>query len=159
LFFEQHRNLNKLGASVSYYLFVFASNTSYICFVWVLEVVTSVATSPYPFYFVFVPRIASNREEIRFGEGAVPKQIMCCLPKNSYLPARTSDFLEFFCALASGYYATFISFALFHLSNRRSSKNHSFCTVLFWQISANFCICPLILPFCCSYMKKELYKK
>jgi hypothetical protein len=34
----------------------------------VLEVVTSVATSPYPFYFIFVPRIASNRKKVRFGE-------------------------------------------------------------------------------------------
>jgi hypothetical protein len=40
-----------------------------------MEVVTSVATSPYPFYFVFVPRIASNRKKVRLGEVAVQKQI------------------------------------------------------------------------------------
>jgi hypothetical protein len=39
----------------------------------VLEVVISVTTSPYPFYFVFVPRIASNRKKVRFGEVVVPK--------------------------------------------------------------------------------------
>jgi hypothetical protein len=101
-----------------------------------LEVVISVATSLYPFYFVFVPRIASNREEIRFGEGALPKQILCCLPKNSYLPARTSDCLAIFCALAPHYYATFISFALFHLSNRRSSKKSFF---LYCSVLTDFC--------------------
>jgi hypothetical protein len=37
-------------------------------------------TSPYPFYFVFVSRIASNREKVRFGEVAAQKQISmpCC---------------------------------------------------------------------------------
>jgi hypothetical protein len=40
-----------------------------------LEVVTSVGTSPYPFYFVFVPRVASDGEEVRFGEVAIQKQI------------------------------------------------------------------------------------
>jgi len=46
-----------------------------------LEVVTSVATALYPFYFVVVPRISSNREEVRFGEVAVLKQILCCHQK------------------------------------------------------------------------------
>ena len=32
-------------------------------------------TSPYPFYFVLVPTVTSNREEVRFGEVAVLKQI------------------------------------------------------------------------------------
>jgi hypothetical protein len=44
-------------------------------FCWVLEVVTTVMTSPYPIYFVFVPIIASNRKKVRFGEVAVQKQI------------------------------------------------------------------------------------
>jgi hypothetical protein len=30
-------------------------------------------TSPYPFYFVFVPREASNLSEVRFGDVAVLK--------------------------------------------------------------------------------------
>jgi hypothetical protein len=38
-----------------------------------LEVVTTAMTSPYPFYFVFVPRIASNRKKKRFGEVAILK--------------------------------------------------------------------------------------
>jgi hypothetical protein len=41
-----------------------------------LEVVTTVIlTSPYHFYFIFVPRIVSNWKKVRFGEVAVPKQI------------------------------------------------------------------------------------
>jgi hypothetical protein len=45
-----------------------------------LEVVTTVMTSPYPFYFVFVPRIASNRRKVIFGEVVIPKHIsaLCC---------------------------------------------------------------------------------
>jgi hypothetical protein len=38
-----------------------------------LKVVTFVTTSPYPFYFVFVPRIASNWKKGRFGEFAVQR--------------------------------------------------------------------------------------
>jgi hypothetical protein len=48
-----------------------------------LEVVTSVETSPYPFYFVFVPRIASNRKKGRFEEFAVQKQISVLYYKTS----------------------------------------------------------------------------
>jgi hypothetical protein len=41
-----------------------------------LEVVTSVITSPYPFYFVLLTRISSNRKKVTFAEVAVPKLIM-----------------------------------------------------------------------------------
>jgi hypothetical protein len=47
-----------------------------------LEVVNTVITSPYPFNFVFVPRIASNRKKVRFGEIDVPIQIYALLCKN-----------------------------------------------------------------------------
>jgi hypothetical protein len=48
-----------------------------------VEVVTSVATCPYPFYFVFVLRIASNRKKVTFGEFAVQKQISVLYCKKS----------------------------------------------------------------------------
>jgi hypothetical protein len=48
-----------------------------------LEVVTSVKTSHYPFSFDFVPRIASNRKKVRFGEVVVPKQISVLRYKKS----------------------------------------------------------------------------
>jgi hypothetical protein len=40
-------------------------------------------TSPYPFYFVFVPREASNLSEVRFGDIAVLKQFSVLHRKNS----------------------------------------------------------------------------
>jgi hypothetical protein len=39
-------------------------------------------TTPYPFYFVVVPREASNLSEVRFGEFAVLKQILVLHRKN-----------------------------------------------------------------------------
>jgi hypothetical protein len=39
--------------------------------------------SPYPFYFVFVPREASNLSEVRFGDVAVLKQFSVLHRKNS----------------------------------------------------------------------------
>jgi hypothetical protein len=48
-----------------------------------LEVITTVITSPYPFYFVVVPREASNLSEERFGDVAVLKQISALHRKNS----------------------------------------------------------------------------
>jgi hypothetical protein len=38
-----------------------------------LEVITAVITDPYPFYFVVVPREASNLSEVRFGDVVVLK--------------------------------------------------------------------------------------
>jgi hypothetical protein len=40
-------------------------------------------TSPYPFYFVFVPREASNLSEVRFGDIAVLKQFSVLDRENS----------------------------------------------------------------------------
>jgi hypothetical protein len=40
-------------------------------------------TSPYPFYFVVVPREASNLSEVRFGDVAVLKQFSVLHPKYS----------------------------------------------------------------------------
>jgi hypothetical protein len=64
---------------------------------------------------------------------------------------RTSFWSEISCAHAPGYGLTFISFALFDLSNRRFSKNRSLPAVLFWQISATICVCLLISFFLSSF--------
>jgi hypothetical protein len=45
-----------------------------------LEVITTVTTSPYPFYFIFVPREASNLSEVRFGDVAVLKTVFGAAP-------------------------------------------------------------------------------
>jgi hypothetical protein len=39
-------------------------------------------TSPYPFYFVVLPREASNLSEVRFGDVAVLKQFLVLHLKN-----------------------------------------------------------------------------
>jgi hypothetical protein len=48
-----------------------------------LEVITTVITAPYPFYFIVVPREASNLSEVRFGDIAVLKQFSVLHRKNS----------------------------------------------------------------------------
>jgi hypothetical protein len=65
-------------------------------------------TSPDPFYFIFVPRKASNLSEVRFGDAAVLKQFLVLHRKNSqklfvYFGPPIS------CAYAPGYIQTFIS--------------------------------------------------
>jgi hypothetical protein len=41
-------------------------------------------TTPYPFYFIVVPREASNLSEVRFGDVAVLKLFSVLHDKNSY---------------------------------------------------------------------------
>jgi hypothetical protein len=48
-----------------------------------LEVINAVIATPYPFYFIVVPRRTSNLREVRFGEVAVLKQISVLHHKNS----------------------------------------------------------------------------
>jgi hypothetical protein len=48
-----------------------------------LEVITTIITAPYAFYFVVVPRETSNLSEVRFGDVAVLKQISVLHHKNS----------------------------------------------------------------------------
>jgi hypothetical protein len=85
-------------------------------------------TSPYHFYFVFVPRRTSNLRKVRFGEVAVLKQISQNIRENS----QNIFLICISCAHALGYFNTFSSFALFDLSNRRSSKKLIFvsCSIL-----------------------------
>ena len=90
-------------------LVFFMFSSVFFCFLYVLEVFTSVTTSPYPFYFVFLLRVTSNREVVRFEEVAVLKQISMLPPKTLFISARTSDCFEKHQAHAQGYYLTFIS--------------------------------------------------
>jgi hypothetical protein len=57
---------------------------------------------------------------------------------------------DFLCTCPS-YCLTFISFALFDLSNKRFSKNRSLPAVLFWHISTTICVCILISFFLSSF--------
>ena len=114
-------------------------------FCWVLEVVTSVKTAPYPFCLVFVPMIASNGRRYNLGE-LLSRDRFCAVTKKFLCPARTSENYEINWASAPGFYLTFISFALFDLSNRRWSKKMIFTC---YSVLTDFChILPLAyLPF------------
>jgi hypothetical protein len=63
---------------------------------------------------------------------------------------RISFWFKISCTHALGYFQTFISFALFDLSNRRSSKKSIFvsCSVL---TAATICVCLSIAFFFCSF--------
>ena len=98
----------------------------------------SVATALYPFFFLFfAPRIASNREESKIWGSCCPKTDYVLLPKKFLFPAKTSNWSETFWAYASDYCITFVSLALFDLSNRRFLKKSIFtdCSVL-----TDFCL-------------------
>jgi hypothetical protein len=55
------------------------------------------------------------------------------------------------CAYALGYFQTFISFALFDLSNRRSSKKSIFVSCSVLTDSATICFCLSIAFFFSSF--------
>ena len=106
-----------------------------------------------------MPRVTSNREEVRFGEVAVLKQISVLPPKNLILPARMSDYFEIFWEHAPGYYLTFISLPLFDLSNIRFLKKLIFscCSVL-----TDFChylLLPLNLFLFEFFCVKEIFEE
>jgi hypothetical protein len=71
---------------------------SVIFFCWVLEVVTSVTTSPYPFYFVFVPRIPSNRKKVRFGKLLSRNRFLCFTIENRDKSQNSILIWNFLCA-------------------------------------------------------------
>ena len=125
-------------------------------FCWVLEVITSVITSPYQ---VFVPRVASNWKEVRFEELLSWKQILCCHEKNSCSQKERYFELNVFLTYSSVIYITFVSSAFFDLSNRRfSKKNRSLRTVLFWQISVILYLCLYNPFFFSSFGGKSFFK-
>jgi hypothetical protein len=93
-------------------------------------------TSPYYFYFVFVPREASNLSEVRFGDVVVLKQISV-LHRKKFVNILSIYFgPAISCAYAPGYIQTFISLTLFDLSNRKPSKNSTFIS---WSVLTDFC--------------------
>jgi hypothetical protein len=84
------------------------------------------------FLFRCCAKKTSNLREVRFGEVAVLKQILVLHRKNSWKILRISFWPAIYCPYAPGYIQTFISFALFYLSNRSSSKKSTFvsCSIL-----------------------------
>jgi hypothetical protein len=93
-------------------------------FCWVLKVITTIMTSPYHFYFVFVPRRTSNWRKVRFGEVVVLKKISTLYRKHSQKFSERLFDLRFLVHM--------LSFVLFNLRNRKFSKKSIFtsCSVL-----------------------------
>jgi hypothetical protein len=102
-------------------------------------------TSPYLFYFVFLPREASNLSEVRFGDVAVLKLFSVLHHKISW---KFSVYLlkpAIFFAYAPGYIQTFISWTLFDLSNIKHLTNSTFVS------------CSILTDFC-QYLCLPLYR-
>jgi hypothetical protein len=107
-----------------------------------LEVVTTVITAPYPFYFVFVPRETSNLSEVRFGDVAVLK--------NSW---KFSEYLfDLWFLVHRPQVISKLSLVLHFLiwATENPWKNRPLLVVLFWQIPATICVC-LSIAFFLSY--------
>jgi hypothetical protein len=123
----------------------------YFSFIWVLEVITTIITSPYPFYFVIVPRETSDVSEVRFGEVAVLKQISVLHHKNSWKFSEYLFDLRFLVHMPQviSKLSLVIYFLIWATENPR--KNQPLSAVLFWQISATICVCLSIAFFLSSF--------
>jgi hypothetical protein len=120
-------------------------------FIWVLEVITTVITAPYPFYFVVVPRRTSNLSEVWFGEVAVLKQILVLHRKNSWTFSEYLFDLRFLVHMPQ--VISKLSLVLHFLiwATEGPRKNRPLSAILFWQISATICVCLAIAFFLSSF--------
>jgi hypothetical protein len=116
-----------------------------------LEVITSVITAPYHFFFVFVPRETSNLSEVRFGDVAVLKQISVLHRKNSWKFLEYLFNLQFLVHMPQviSKLSLVLHFLIWATENPR--KNQSLSAVLFWQISTTICVCLSIAFFLSSF--------
>jgi hypothetical protein len=123
----------------------------YFLFFWVLEVVTTVMTSPYHFYFIFVPRRTSNWRKVRFGEVAVLKQISALYRKNLWKFSERLFDLRFLVHVPQviAKLSLVLHFSIW--ATEDPQKNWSLPAVLFWQISATICVCLSIAFFLSSF--------
>jgi hypothetical protein len=89
-------------------------------------------TSPYHFYFIVVPREASNLIEVKIWGCCCPETIFGAAPYKFVKILYISFGPENSCAYAPGYIQTFVSLTLFDLSNIKTLKNSTFvsCSVL-----------------------------
>jgi hypothetical protein len=116
-----------------------------------LEAITTVITTPYPFYFVVVPREASNLSEVRFGDVAVLKQISVLHSQNSWKFSEYLFDLQFLVNMPQviSKLSWVIQFLIWATEN--PLKIRPLLAVLFWQISATFCVCLFIAFFFSSF--------
>jgi hypothetical protein len=114
-------------------------------FTWVLEVITTVITAPYPFYFVFVPREASNLSKVRFRDVAVVKQFSVLHRKNSWQFSEYLLNLQFLVHMPQVISKLSLVIYFFIWAVENPLKIQLLLAVLFWQISANICVCSYLL--------------
>jgi hypothetical protein len=109
-------------------------------FIWVLEVITIVITSPYPFYFVFVPREASNLSKVRFGDVAALKLFSVLHHKNSWKFSVNLLDLRFLEHTPQVISKLSLVEPFFIWATENPLNIWPLSVVLFWQISANICV-------------------
>jgi hypothetical protein len=116
-------------------------------FCWVLEVITTVMTSPYHFYFIFVPIRTSNLREVRFGEVATLKQISPLHCKNLWKFSEYLFDLNFLVRMPQfiSKLSLVLHFSIWATEGPR--KNRSLSAVLFWQILPLFVFASRSLSF------------
>jgi hypothetical protein len=120
-------------------------------FIWVFEVITTVITYLYPFYFVFVPREASNLSEVRFGNIAVLKQFSVLHRKNSWKLSIYLLDLRFLVHMPQVISKLSLVEHVLIWATENPLKIRPLSAVLFWQISANICVCRFIAFFLSSF--------
>jgi hypothetical protein len=120
-------------------------------FIWVLEVITTVITSPYPFYFVVVPREASNLSKVRFWDVAVLKQFSVLHHKNSWNFSIYLLDLPFLVHMPQVISKLSLVEHFLIWATENPSKIRPLSAVLFWQISANICVCRFMAFFLSSF--------
>jgi hypothetical protein len=116
-----------------------------------LEVITTIITSPYPFYFVFVPREASNLSEVRFGDVAVLKLFSVLHRKNLWKFSVYLLDLRFLIHMLQVISKLSLVEHSFIWATENTLKIWPLSAVLFWQISANICVCRFIALFLSSF--------
>jgi hypothetical protein len=129
--------LNKKHSWEITHCFIFST----FSFIWVLEVITTVMTSPYPFYFTVVTREVCNLSEVRFGDVAVLKQFSVLHRKNSRKFSVYLLDLRFLVQMPQ--VISKLSLAEYFLiwATENPFKNRPLSAILFWQISATIHCC------------------
>jgi hypothetical protein len=120
-------------------------------FIWVLEVITTIITTPYPFYFIVVPRRTSNLREVRFGEVAVLKQILVLHYKYSWKFSEYLFDLRFLVHISEVISKLSLVLHFFIWATEGPRKIWPLSAVLFWQISGTICVCLSIAFFFSSF--------
>jgi hypothetical protein len=108
-------------------------------------------TSPCPFYFVFVPKEASNLSEVRFGDVAILKLFSVLHRKNSWKFSVYLLDLQFLVHMTQIISKLSLVEHFLIWATEDTLKIRHLSAILFWQISANICVCHFIAFFLSSF--------